>query len=286
MMTSTINFNEYIRNSDDRDTAFFELANAKTVRFTLGAKRHIDIVQNPSLHDCCGGVIWETAFCLSQYLLKNLQHKFESRSMDSLNILELGAGCGLLGIVLASMGCSVVLTDVNQALPLIIENSALNQSMLNSKPKVMPLDWENRTQIRAVEEQGQFDVIVATDVVFNTHLVPPLINCLKMLSNPSSFIWICLQERSTDALQLFREGLLEFFHVEKLSVDEIEFADEECILLELQPLDGTKRKKENKGKDMIVSSMRKTKQKSNADEKQENEKLIKVKSKRKRKDTK
>ncbi|KAK3282319.1 hypothetical protein CYMTET_9944 [Cymbomonas tetramitiformis] len=157
-------FESFLEEAIDRDEAFFELANAKAVRFSVGGK-HIDVTQDTALHDCCGGIIWETSFCLSRYLQKHLR-KQVSRQLADFKVVELGAGCGLLGLVLSTMKCSVVLTDAPPALPLLRRNVAENADKLTFPAKVLPLDWESSSDLNAVKEHGPFDLLVATDVVF------------------------------------------------------------------------------------------------------------------------
>eukprot|EP00854_Cymbomonas_tetramitiformis_P002739 gene2739-3517_t len=228
-------FESFLEEAIDRDEAFFELANAKAVRFSVGGK-HIDVTQDTALHDCCGGIIWETSFCLSRYLQKHLR-KQVSRQLADFKVVELGAGCGLLGLVLSTMKCSVVLTDAPPALPLLRRNVAENADKLTFPAKVLPLDWESSSDLNAVKEHGPFDLLVATDVVFAVRLVQPLLDCVKALTHPDSLIFICLQERSPEAFKAFMTSVAEQFKVVRIPNSEVELADDECVLLEIRRLE-------------------------------------------------
>jgi hypothetical protein len=43
----------------------------------------------------------------------------------------------------------------------------------------MPLDWEDQSHLDAVAALGPFDLVLATDVVFNVRLVDPLLRCMQ-----------------------------------------------------------------------------------------------------------
>ncbi|KAF7353054.1 Protein-lysine N-methyltransferase EFM6 [Mycena venus] len=54
----------------------------------------------------CGGVAWPAGEVLAQYLVKR-----GSNSLQGKNVLELGSGTGLVGLVAAMLGGTVCLTD-------------------------------------------------------------------------------------------------------------------------------------------------------------------------------
>lgn len=73
------------------DALFFEIANAPTVGYRCSNGTVISILQDPLVEDCTGGVVWETAFALSQYLTKHAELPFPSLEQRPV-VLELGAG--------------------------------------------------------------------------------------------------------------------------------------------------------------------------------------------------
>ena len=120
------------------DTAFFELANAALVRFTVtenravdggaggssgggrgggGSVRHgeeaagggggsgsgsgVDLVveQDQSLHDSCGGIVWESSFCLAEYLRRCVKRR-----------CKVGRGCGASSTYLSVRGFNLSAT--------------------------------------------------------------------------------------------------------------------------------------------------------------------------------
>ena len=83
---------------------FFELANAALVRYTVkaskknttaytdggtsvpigasseGEGKELVVEQDQSLHDCCGGIVWESAFCLAEYLRRCVKRRCKVRA--------------------------------------------------------------------------------------------------------------------------------------------------------------------------------------------------------------
>ena len=123
------------------------------------------------------------------------------------NVLELGAGAGLVGMVCKKLGAKkVVLSDHPNAIALLRKNVQRNFHS-NQEPgtdtdttddiSVLPLDWRDEQHLAAVLKNGPYDVVVATDVVFSTdlvrafpnHHVPPL--RLPILVLPKGRIYLC-----------------------------------------------------------------------------------------------
>lgn len=135
------------------------------------------------------------------------------------------------------MECSVVLTDVAEVMPLLKGNIDRNKARLQVSESVtaMPLDWENSAELSSVCASGPYDVIVATDVVFAERLVQPLLDAIAALSGSSTIVWICIQERSPEAFKTFLDRVHIMFTAKRIAVSDIEFADEEVVLLEIVP---------------------------------------------------
>ena len=88
--------------------ALFDLANQPSVQYRCSSGVVLDIKQNNRVEDCNGGIVWETAFVLSSFVE---QHRICSTGTL---VLEVGAGCGLVGLVCAAAGAQVVLrSEVN-----------------------------------------------------------------------------------------------------------------------------------------------------------------------------
>lgn len=126
-------------------------------------------------------------------------------------ILELGSGCGLLGIVLAEFCKELLLTDQAPVLPLLVKNlrknldkgyfedalkstssssssskkgaSSANGPEDSARPchiQVQELVWGQELDQDLKRGQG-VDFVIATDVVYNESVVPKLVQTLKDL---------------------------------------------------------------------------------------------------------
>ena len=62
-------------------------------------------------------------------------------------VLELGSGCGLLGLLLARLGARAIMTDLPELIPLLRENIACNTLGATSAPVARPLDWATTASV-------------------------------------------------------------------------------------------------------------------------------------------
>lgn len=158
-----------------------------------------------------GGIVWETAYLLLQYL----------QTRDHLGkTLEVGAGCGMLGQVLAAQNLSdnVVMTEHEEVMQLLKSNLERNQTQQqrpndndNDAPIIhaCALDWEQFERdvdaSKHILEPHTCDTVVGTDVVFSPKLVEPLWRCLQYMSHSKTNIYLCLQERCAASHKLLLE---------------------------------------------------------------------------------
>lgn len=213
--------------------AFFELANLRT--FTYDG---LALEQDSSLENSCGGIVWESAFCLTKYL--ESAGAFARWGRRAKRVLELGCGCGLIGLVAARAGAMTVMTDVKEvafgACARNVERNAETKAFGDhAPPTIKALDWENEDELNEVIALGPYDVVLGTDVVFSVKLVGALLTCVAsaLKKSPSSVCYICIQRRSPDAHEEFLKQTKEIFNVR--AVRELDFMeDDECELFELR----------------------------------------------------
>lgn len=211
-------FQDEIQTHDDPALAFFELANAPVVAYQLSCddtdevntssarQTLIRIRQNSQAQTHTGGVVWETSYLLLEYLLSQQQ----SQSLG--HVVELGAGCGLLGLTLAAAqrAPQVTLTEVDLVLPSLQDNLRRNppktwvSSIRTTNCRAMRLDWTRFREDAA--EAGlaahSVDTIVGTDVVFAPALVEPLWQTIDFLAHSQTIIYLCVQIRCAVSHQL------------------------------------------------------------------------------------
>ncbi|KFY87003.1 hypothetical protein V500_07247 [Pseudogymnoascus sp. VKM F-4518 (FW-2643)] len=142
--------------------------------------------------------IWDAGVILSA-LLEELSHPSNSppaalRLLDDLiknepspSVLELGTGCGIVGITFAlSVPASrVIATDLEEAAEVASNNleQATNASYLN-------LDWSEPLPPRVASES--FDLVLVADCTYNPDVVPYLVSTLANLIEKSPSVLICL----------------------------------------------------------------------------------------------
>ena len=221
---------------DDAGERLFELANASHVRFLVpgGAGDSIVVRQDPS-NQTTGGCVWETSYLLAQWAHRELSARMRE---SSVRILEVGAGCGLLGLSLAAAGARVLLTETAEAMSNLEHNVGQNppRAARGGAVATATLHWGDAEHMAQAAARGPFDLLLGTDVVYHEALVAPLLETLWNCAGPSSRVWLCYQVRDPYAhAALVREAPRWFGEVEQRPLQGFSFADElECLLLELR----------------------------------------------------
>tara|TARA_B110001452_G_scaffold179507_1_gene150669 strand:- start:2573 stop:3493 length:921 start_codon:yes stop_codon:yes gene_type:complete len=229
-----LRYDEVMAAGDDSATALFELANATHVVFRVGG-RELTIQQDPSVVGT-GGCVWETAYLMAQWL----QPRLDELQRDGLPLrcLEVGAGCGLLGVALAHAGCDVLLTEQESAMANLSANVAANAppEASGGACAAASLSWIDDGELEAVAARGPWQVLVGTDVVYKAELVRPLLRTLWRCADSETKCWLCLQERDADAhATLLRLAPCFFRRVAPVPLDGLSFSEElECFLLSLE----------------------------------------------------
>ncbi|KAL0033614.1 hypothetical protein WJX79_007925 [Trebouxia sp. C0005] len=113
--------------------------------------------------------IWDSSIVMSKYF-----ERWDGRWVGK-KCLDLSAGCGLVGIVLARLGADVVLTDLLPNLPLLADNCKANVPEDASGSVIVK---EHRWGERLADLGGPFDVIVACDVMYIEAAIPDLVKTL------------------------------------------------------------------------------------------------------------
>lgn len=102
-------------------------------------------------------------------------------------ILELGSGCGIVGLEVAEI-CSasdILLTDLPAAMEILNHNVERAKSIPNQgKLAAAILDWDGPLPER-VEEQ-RFDLVIVSDCTYNADSIPVLVKTLSAVAENSS----------------------------------------------------------------------------------------------------
>ncbi|KAI7839127.1 hypothetical protein COHA_007130 [Chlorella ohadii] len=139
--------------------------------------------------DLIGLDVWPASIALCRYLANHPE------VVAGQQVVELGAGMGLVGLLCAALGAQhVLLTDYEpQVLAHLDKNAALNG--LQKRCASLRLDWRQPAASLAQQQQGNWHRIVAADVLYASAVVQPLIATLRLLLHPEGVTLIGHQVR-------------------------------------------------------------------------------------------
>lgn len=143
--------------------------------------------------------IWESSILLADHMA-GLEPDPDRR------ILEVGCGLGLVGIVAASFGHRVTMTEYDDhALEFARANARLNLGPAPT-PEIRKMDWH------APALQGPFDWIIGSEMVYRECDFAPLLGLFRTLLRPQGTILIVAELRKTTVA--FLKRMSEDHHVE------------------------------------------------------------------------
>jgi predicted nicotinamide N-methyase len=117
--------------------------------------------------------IWPSSIALSQYIAEN------PYLVNGKVVLEIGCGPALAGITAGLCNATVELTDyMQEAIDLAAHNWKLN---IQSPPKTSLFDWRYPGDKKA-------EVILASDVAYESRAFEPLLNAFKSILSESGII--------------------------------------------------------------------------------------------------
>lgn len=126
---------------------------------------------------------WATLWPVALYLSENiLHHSWE----PGLRTLELGCGLGLPGLAAMAKGLSVLFTDYDATALKFVETNCQLNGFTNFATKILDL----RTPF-----EDQFDVIFASDLIYERRNVEPLVALLAKNLTPTGTALIADQNR-------------------------------------------------------------------------------------------
>ncbi|KAL5380338.1 hypothetical protein DPSP01_007912 [Paraphaeosphaeria sporulosa] len=163
------------------------------------------------LKNGCGGQLWPAGMVLSKYMLR--KHKSD---LNGKEIIELGAGGGLVGLAVA-LGCGtdtiLHITDQEPMFELMKQNIVLNN--LTSKVSAKIYDWGQPTPSGLPKYP---DIILAADCVYFEPAFPLLQETLKDLIGEKTVCYFCFKKRRRADLQ-FMKVARKMFDVKEVEDD-------------------------------------------------------------------
>ncbi len=124
--------------------------------------------------------LWPAARMLAKAIMKE-------KWPPGLNVLEVGCGLGLPGVVALAMGARVMFSDYDKtALRFAADNAELNGF---DNYETLQLDW------RYPPTDRQFPMILAADLIYEMRNVAPLVALIKQLLTPDGECLLTDQDR-------------------------------------------------------------------------------------------
>ncbi|KAL7426165.1 hypothetical protein ACHAXM_000346 [Skeletonema potamos] len=197
---------------EDQPTDIFASSNAddayETIQYDIGDNLIINIRSEKDYDKSTGMSVWTGSEVMCTYL------KQHSDVINKKKVLELGAGCGLCGLVcrIAFQAKSVLITDGDHQVMknlrynvelngLPLADAANSSSSKHATIACPQLIWGKNHAIDFEKQYGKQDVIIATDCVYITQSVYPLFETAYELLNKAglflfvnSYPWVCPTE--------------------------------------------------------------------------------------------
>lgn len=165
-----------------------------------------------------GTTVWDSAKLLAFYLFDTI-HKpvFKNGQVQNTKrCLELGSGCGLSGLTMASLGFETLLTDLPEVVDCVLIpncDAAMNdihdwwyrlhhtsEHIQPPKIAVQSLDW---LSIDYNVPTDPFHYILASDCIYEIELVEPLLECIRYYASANTIILIAMERRDDTVVNGF-----------------------------------------------------------------------------------
>lgn len=184
-------------------------------RFIPLSERPVSLIEDAG--DSIARHLWDGSQALAQVIddtisLENsitplplLEYVLISATYRKLNAIELGCGCGTVGIALAQSipDCDVMLTDLPEVDSLVAANISRLNPAINSKVSFHALDWE--APLPKEVHARMHDLIIVSECTYNTDTLQPLVNTLKALvtRSPKAVIVVSTKTRHDSEAAFF-----------------------------------------------------------------------------------
>ncbi|XP_010829770.1 PREDICTED: protein-lysine methyltransferase METTL21E [Bison bison bison] len=138
--------------------------------------------------DCYGAVVWPSALVLCYFLETNVKQY----NLVDKNVIEIGAGTGLVSIVASLLGAHVTATDLPELLGNLQYNISRNtKTKAKHLPQVKELSWGVALDKNFPRASINFDYILAADVVYAHPFLEELLVTFDHLCKETTVIlWV------------------------------------------------------------------------------------------------
>lgn len=133
-----------------------------------------------------------------------LSRVLQGKVSGQIDVLELGAGCGIVGIALAHCfsNCMVQLTDLVEAQDILSKNLGQATPAASSSLRGRTLEWNDESGEASLE--CEFNLIIVSDCIYNPDSCPDLVRTLSRVSSASPDVRILVAaKRRHDSEDVF-----------------------------------------------------------------------------------
>jgi len=185
-------------------------------KFTTSAGKELTLRQDKVNYEdmnTVGNIIWAASTVLAKYIED--KDAFPDGFWVNKKVLTLGSGTGLDCIALRLLGAHVVATDIN--VTLLESNIKANLGNV-SNITVEKLGWGDEDDLRKFTNQ-EFDFIVACDVIYFPHLVPPLVETISRLASKTTVVYVICECHNMYVMQSFLDNAEGKLEVKEIMLD-------------------------------------------------------------------
>lgn len=126
-----------------------------------------------------------------------VEQAISAATFKRLQVIELGCGCGVVGITLAQTvpDCNVLLTDLPEAAEIAQKNIENVFPAMSSSVSFQPLNWEE--PLPKMVQARTHDLILVADCTYNSDSSPALVRTLSALQkkSPKAVILVAMKIR-------------------------------------------------------------------------------------------
>ncbi|GLE05799.1 hypothetical protein PINS_up014980 [Pythium insidiosum] len=148
--------------------------------------------------------VWTASQFLSEHLVRLAgtdDCAVQPLSDAATSVIELGSGCGLVGLVAATLGAQVVLSDQREALELLQRNAAQNLLTDDERQRVSVLEYRWGTDPEHALPRATFDYILVSDCInpiYGSSSWRQLARSLALLSRDTTVTLLSHEARGDD----------------------------------------------------------------------------------------
>lgn len=196
----------------------------------LSVQQSLSLLSSGTESSTTGFICWQGGVNFADWVLADPRCPIRDLFNSSTTVLELGAGVGaVLASVLGPRVSTYVASDQKHLLKLMKANFANNVVSQRYQSSTLPVaqnggpkrreeeawssidfiefDWEfydkGRANYLELTSKQYPDVILASDTIYNTHLIPHFVNSMKSMMDHHTISLVTLQLRDEDVTEQF-----------------------------------------------------------------------------------